>query len=129
MFGRPINVTPTSSAPGAETYQNRGIWNEVDLDFMAEDGSVVTDHKKFIDVRDAEYVVVPRQGDVISIPADGTVPAEGTFTVLSAHQDGGGMTCLVLSESITSANPGQPLPTNGAPPAWLRPMPRERGKF
>jgi hypothetical protein len=97
MFARPINVTPV----GGATYANRGIWHKDDNDFFAEDGSIVTDHKVSVDVRDAEFAVAPRQGDIIEIPADGTVPAEGTFTVLSAHGDGGGMTNLVLEQYIT----------------------------
>jgi hypothetical protein len=100
MWARPINVTPA----GGTAYANRGIWHEDENDFIAEDGSIVTDHKVSIDVRDAEFAVVPRQGDMIDIPADGTVPAPkgSPFTVLSAHGDGGGMTNLVLEEYTTT---------------------------
>jgi hypothetical protein len=122
VFSRPIDVTPLASAPGAPAYRNRGIYHQDDNDFVAEDGSIVTDHKISIDVRDAEYAAVPRQGDIIDIPADGTVPApKGTpFTVLSAHGDGGGLTNLVLSEYTTTVPP----PAPGAPgPA------RQRGRY
>jgi hypothetical protein len=114
VFGRPITVTPAS---GAGAYQNRGIWHEDENDFLAEDNSVVTDHRVSIDVRDAEFAVVPRQGDAIDIPAEGSVPAEGTFTVLAAHKDGGGMTNLLLQEYQTVAPPGTPL------------RQRERGRY
>lgn len=98
MFGRPISVTP---AAGGVTYQARGIFHEDANPFPAEDGSIVTDHIVSIDVLDSEFTVLPRQGDLIDIPADGTVPAEGLFTVLSATGDGGGMTNLVLEEYLT----------------------------
>ncbi len=114
MFARPINVTPI----GGATYASRGIWHRDNNDFLAEDNSLVTDHKVSIDVLDSEFAVVPRQGDIIDIPADGTVPAEGTFTVLSAHGDGGGMTNLVLEEYITTVvGPSPPSP------------PRQRGRL
>jgi hypothetical protein len=113
MFARPITVTPA----GGASYANRGIWHEDENDFLAEDNSVVTDHRVSIDVRDAEFAVVPRQGDAIDIPADGTVPAEGTFTVLAAHSDGGGMTNLLLQEYQTVAPAGTPV------------RQRERGRY
>jgi hypothetical protein len=99
MFGRPISVTP--AATGA-AYVSRGIWHKDANPFPAEEGSIVTDHVTSIDVLDAEFSVLPRQGDLIDIPADGTVPAEGTFTVLSATGDGGGMTNLILEEYLTT---------------------------
>jgi hypothetical protein len=107
MFARPITVTP---AGAGVAYDSRGIWHKNDDDFFAEDGSVVTDHKTSIDVLDAEFAVVPRQGDLVTIPADGSVPAEGTFTILSAHSDGGGMTNLVLEEHVTTVSPAPPAP-------------------
>jgi hypothetical protein len=120
LFARPITVTPV----GGASYSNRGIWHEDENDFLAEDNSVVTDHKVSIDVRDVEFAVVPRQGDVIDIPADGTVPAEGTFTVLSAHGDGGGMTNLILQQFVTVAPPGTPFDAER-----LKNKKRERGRY
>jgi hypothetical protein len=108
MFARPIAVNGVV---------NRGIWHEDENDFLAEDNSVVTDHRVSIDVRDAEFAVVPKQGDLIDIPADGTVPAEGSFTVMAAHKDGGGMTNLLLQQWQTVAPAGTPL------------RQRERGRY
>lgn len=129
MFARPISVTPA----GGAAYDNRGIWHRDNNDFLAEDGSLVTDHKVSIDVRDAEFAVVPRQGDTIFIPADGTVPAEGTFTVLSAHGDGGGMTNLVLEEFITTVPAPYPAERTPSPPPspadWTPPKTRQRGRL
>ena len=94
VFGRPIDVTPIASQPGAGSYRARGYLGTNDLDVAAEDGSVITDQTTFLDVRDNEFAVVPRQGDRIDIPADGTAPAAGAWEVVSAHEDGGGMTNL-----------------------------------
>lgn len=115
MFARPITVA-LGSATGA-VFPGRGIFHRDNDDFFAEDSSIVTDHRVSIDVRDAEWAIVPRQGDFITIPDDGTVPAEGTFTVLSAHGDGGGMTNLILQEYLTLV----PAPPTASP--------RERGKL
>jgi hypothetical protein len=127
-FARPIDVTPTASSPGADAYRTRGIWHQDDNDFMAEDGSIVTDHKVSVDILESEFPVLPRQGDKITIPADDTVPAEGTFTVLSVHSDGGGMMNVVLSEFITTI-PANPLPEGLSLRGSFVPLPRQRGKF
>lgn len=102
LLARPITVTQAATGVA---YQARGIFHEDANPFPAEEASIVTDHIVSIDVLDAEFAVLPRQGDRIEIPADGTVPAEGTFTVLSATGDGGGMTNLILEEYITVATP------------------------
>lgn len=114
LFARPISVTPAATGVA---YQARGIFHEDENDFLAEDNSVVTDHRVSIDVLDAEFAVVPRQGDTIDIPADGAVPAEGTFTVQAVHRDGGGMTNLLLQQYQTVAPAGTPV------------RPRERGRY
>jgi hypothetical protein len=105
MFARPIIITPV----GGAAYDSRGIWHKNDDNFSAQDFSIVTDVKTSIDVLDSDFAVVPRQGDLVTVPADGTVPAEGSFTILETHNDGGGMTNLVL-EKYDTANPGPPPP-------------------
>jgi hypothetical protein len=125
MFARPINVTPA----GGATYANRGIFHCDNDDFFAEDSSIVTDHRISIDVRDAEFAVVPRQGDLIDIPADGTVPSPkgNPFTVMSAHEDGGGMTNLILQKYVTTT-PGPPeAPSRER--GKLTPLVRKRDEF
>jgi hypothetical protein len=96
VFARPIDVTPIASQPGAGAYRARGYLGTSQLDVAAEDGSVITDQQTYLDIRDAEFAVLPRQRDRIDIPADGTVPAAGSFEVVSASQDGGGLTTLVI---------------------------------
>jgi hypothetical protein len=113
FYGRPIIITPV----GGATYTSRGVWHKDNDDYFAEDSSIVTDHRISIDVLDSDFAIVPRQGDLIEIPADGTVPAEGAFTVLSAHGDGGGMTNLILQDYTTT------VPADPATPA------RQRGRL
>jgi hypothetical protein len=117
MYARPIAV---NGVP------NRGIWHEDDNDFLAEDNSVVTDHRVSIDVLDAEFAVVPRQGDVIDVPADGAVAAEGSFAVLAAHRDGGGMTNLLLQQEMRVAPAGS-VEALAKMPGVLKK--RERGRY
>jgi hypothetical protein len=119
MFARPISVTPA----GGADYTSRGIWHRDANEFMAEDGSIVIDNKVSVDVLNSEFAIIPRQGDAITIPADGTVPAEGTFTILSTHDDGGGMTNLVLEQYFTTG-PANPLPTTAGAPRVFTPLKR-----
>ncbi|MGB8964748.1 MAG: hypothetical protein WCB99_03810 [Candidatus Cybelea sp.] len=93
MFARPITVNGVAA---------RGIWHKDANEFFAEDGSIVIDNKTSIDILNSEFAVTPRQGDMVEVPADGAVPAEASHTVLSSHDDGGGMTNLVLEQYITT---------------------------
>lgn len=113
VFARPIFVTPV----GGAAYTARGIFHRDANEFFAEDGSIVVDNKVSVDVLNSEFAVIPRQGDGIAIPADGTVPAEADHTVLSTHDDGGGMTNLVLEQFITTipVAPGAPRMPAGTP--------------
>lgn len=116
MFARPILVNGVPS---------RGIWHRDANEFMAEDGSIVIDNKVSVDVLNSEFAIVPRQGDAITIPADGTVPAEGTFTILSSHDDAGGMTNLVLQQFFTTTA-SDPLPPSPGAPRVFTPLRSKR---
>lgn len=101
VFARPIDVTPIASQPGAGAYRARGYLGTAPLDVGAEDGSVISDQQTYLDVRDAEFSVVPRQRDVIHIPADGTVPPAGRYEVVDSSADGGGLTTLIIRKLET----------------------------
>jgi hypothetical protein len=96
VFGRPIDVTPSASQPGAASYRARGYLGTGPWNISAEDSSVISDQTTFLDVRDIEFAVVPQQGDRIDIPPDGTVPAAGMFEVVDGSSDGGGLTTLTI---------------------------------
>jgi hypothetical protein len=101
FYARPITVTPIKSNPSGGPYTIRGIWTTQDTELMAEEGlAVLADQETILDVRDNEFfdagVPVPQQGDLINIPADGNVPAEGDFEVVHTSRNGGGETTLVI---------------------------------
>jgi hypothetical protein len=96
VLARPVDVTPVASQPGAGSYRARGYLGANPLDVQAEDGSVITQQQTYLDVRDREFAVVPRQRDVIDIPADGMTEPAGRFEVVDAHSDGGGLTMLII---------------------------------
>jgi hypothetical protein len=96
MFSVPVTVTPVASQPGQPAYANRGIFITGPVDVMLTDGSIYADQQTILDVRDAEYGVVPMQGDVITIPFDCNGAALGDFEVTKADKDGGGLTTLSL---------------------------------
>jgi hypothetical protein len=98
LFGRPVEVIPLMGG----AYIARGYFGTNALDEVLEDGSVLTSQQTYLDVLEAEFAVMPRQGDIIDIPADGAVPAAGRFEVVSATTDGGGLTTIVLNRVMAS---------------------------
>jgi hypothetical protein len=100
-FARPIDVTYA----GTDTaYRARGYFGTTALDVMGEDNSILSDQTTYLDVRDREFAVVPRQGDRITIPGDGTTEEEGDWEVVDSSKDGGGLTTL----TIRRAGPARP---------------------
>ena len=102
IFGRPVVITPLASQPGQPAYSNRGIYTTEPLDVLAEEGAIFSDQRSILDVRDSEYAVIPIQGDQISIPATGTLPAVGVFYVNDQKNNGGGETTLELRRVVVT---------------------------
>jgi hypothetical protein len=100
VYSRVIAVTPVTSQPGGAQYTARGILDIEDIDVAAMDASFVSETRVVLDIRDAEFTVVPMQGDVIDIPADGGIPAEGQFEVVDGDPNGGGETTLTLRRVV-----------------------------
>jgi hypothetical protein len=96
LFARSITVTPVMSQPTVAAYSARGIYTTEDKEVIAEDGSVFIDQSTILDIREIEFTVLPTQKDLIDIPSDGGVPAEGSFEVVSSGTNGGGETTLVI---------------------------------
>jgi hypothetical protein len=96
LFARTVTVTPVVSQPSMPAYSARGIYTTEDKEVIAEDGSVFVDQATILDIREIEFAVLPMQKDLIDIPVDGTVVAEGTFEVVSGSSNGGGETTLVI---------------------------------
>jgi hypothetical protein len=100
FFGREIIITPINSNPGAPAYTVRGIYDSGPVDIMGEAGLMMSDNETTLDIRDNEFFdigqPIPIQGDLITIPADGNVPAAGDFEVTDADPNGGGETTLAI---------------------------------
>jgi hypothetical protein len=96
IWARDISITPRVSQPAGSAYANRGIYATREMEVQAEDGSIITDHQTILDIREAEFGMLPVQGDIVTIPADGNNPALGDFEIVTATHDGGGETTLVL---------------------------------
>lgn len=105
-WARQIQITPLASQPlNATPYWNRGKYDAEPIEVIAESGLLVRDHRLVVYVREIEYAVVPVQKDQIYIPADGGMPAVGTFEVTDAYTNGGGETTLVVRKLKTAAPP------------------------
>lgn len=96
VFARPITFTPVASQPGGSAYVARGYYGTEPLDVIAENGTVFSDQRTFVDIIDAEFSVAPQQGDLLNISADGGMPTLGDFEILDCDANGGGLTSLTL---------------------------------
>jgi len=96
MFAVPITVAPLASRPGHAPYTARGIFDTNDIDVVAEDGSIFSDHKTELYLREAEFQVVPKQNDLITIPFDCNGAPLGEYEVIDDCTNGGGETKLTL---------------------------------
>jgi hypothetical protein len=105
LFGRAIIVTPIKSNPGGSAYTLRGIWTTRDIEISTNVGgfdgmAMVSDQQTIIDIRDREFIdsgyAIPIQGDLIEVPAEGAIPAEGIFEITDTDANGGGETTLTV---------------------------------
>ena len=99
-FARQITVTPLVSQAGVAAYSARGIFDTRDIDVVALDGSIVSEQRTILDVRDVEFSVIPIQGDAIAIPADSGLPDAGSWEVIDSARNGGGETTLTLRKLV-----------------------------
>jgi hypothetical protein len=98
LFGRPITVDPVGSQLGGSPYQARGIYDSRTLNVPMEDGSILSDQDTILDIRDAEFPILPRQDDIITIDYEpvALLPRLGVFVVTNVWNNGGGETTLQL---------------------------------
>lgn len=97
LYGRFVTITP---AGANEPYTARGILDVEAIDVQALDSSVFSETRIILDIRDAEFTTMPIQGDLIDIPSDGGLPAEGQFEVIDSDPNGGGETTLTLRRIV-----------------------------
>ncbi len=92
----PVVFNPLVSAPGSGTYTLRGIFGTQELNVLAEDNSVYSDQKTILDIREAEFTVIPMQGDHVTISQDCNGVNQGEWVVVDSSTNGGGETTLTL---------------------------------
>lgn len=102
IFGRLAVFTPTASQPLQAAFNGRGIYSTQPVDVLAEDSSIFSDARTILDVVEAEFVVVPIQGDLVSIPSYQGLPALGDFEVIETKSNGGGETSLSLRKIMVA---------------------------
>lgn len=96
-FGRPVTFTPK----GGASFTGRGIMDIDAIDVAAEDGSIISETRVVLDIRDDEYTVPPKQGDRVDIGGDPSgIPAQGPFEIIDADPNGGGETTLTLRRIV-----------------------------
>jgi hypothetical protein len=99
-FSRLVTFTPQD---GSSAFPGRGIMDTDPIDVMAEDGSVISETRVVLDIRDDEYAVVPRQGDRVDVGPDiSGIPAQGPFVIVEVEPNGGGETTLTLRHIVES---------------------------
>ena len=100
FWARTIVVTPIFGA----SYTARGIYNTrgtiIDTDFGR---AIVSDQETILDILEFEFAVLPKQGDLIDIPAYEGIPAAGLFEVTDSSSNGGGETTLIIRKFETAA--------------------------
>jgi hypothetical protein len=102
-WSRLITITPIASRPGELPYEARGIFDEEQLNVAGMDDTIISDQRVILDILEQEFSVLPLQRDIVDIPADGTVPAAGTFEIIDKSSNGGGETTLVLRQIVRAA--------------------------
>jgi hypothetical protein len=74
----------------------RGIFDTDALNVPGEDGSIYSDQQTILDIREAEFGTLPKQGDHIDIPRDCNGVDQGEWEIIDRSSNGGGETTLVL---------------------------------
>ena len=87
---------PYKSQPGAEGYGGRGIFGTYSSDVQALDGSIYSDQRTILDIRESEFAVLPMQNDHVVIPIDANDVPRGEWVIIDASSNGGIVTMLTI---------------------------------
>lgn len=102
-FARSVTITPLASQPGAPAYVARGIYDTRPVDVAGMDGVITSDQQTILDVREAEFTVVPEQLDRVYIGPDADAGAAlGEFEVVDCESNGGGETTLIIRKIMVA---------------------------
>jgi hypothetical protein len=97
----PVTFNPIRSQPGQPAFNGRGILNTYSIDVAGVDGSIYSDQRTILDIRESEFAVLPEQNDHLVIPADCNGVPRGEYVIVDASSDGGGQTMLTIKKYQT----------------------------
>ena len=97
----PATFTPLASQPGQGAYAGRGILNTYNADIAAIGGSILSDQRTILDIRESEFAILPQQNDHVTIPVDCNGVPKGEYQIIDAVSDGGGQTMLTIRKYET----------------------------
>jgi hypothetical protein len=97
----PVTFVPLKSQPMAGGYPGRGILNTFSADVIGLDGSQYSDQRTILDIREAEFSVLPQQNDHVIIPQDCNGVPKGEWQIVDAVSNGGGQTMLSIRKYET----------------------------
>jgi hypothetical protein len=97
----PVTFSPLASQPGQPTYPGRGILNTYILDVAGLDGSIISDQRTILDIRESEFAVMPEQNDHVIVPLDCNGVPKGEYQIIDASSNGGGQTMLTIRKFET----------------------------
>ena len=92
----PCTFIPYKSQGTSASFPGRGILNTYSTDVQALDGSLYSDQRTILDVRESEFAVVPQQNDHVIIPLDCNNVPKGEYQIVDAVSNGGGETMLTI---------------------------------
>ena len=96
-----VTFMPIKSQPSGGSYIGRGILNTYSTDVMALDGSMYSDQRTILDIRESEFSVMPIQNDHVIIPVDCNDVPKGEYVIVDLVSDGGGQTMLTIKKYET----------------------------
>ena len=102
VWSVPVTFVPFVSQPGAGSYSGRGILNTYSIDVAALDGSILSEQRTILDIRESEFVILPQQNDHVIIPADCNGVPKGEYQITDSVSDGGGATMLTIRKIVTA---------------------------
>lgn len=101
VWSVPCTFNPIVSQAGGPAFAGRGILNTYTLDVPAEDGSIYSEQRTILDIRDSEFSTMPEQNDRVTIPYDCNGAPKGEYQIIDSTSDGGGQTCLTIRKYET----------------------------
>jgi hypothetical protein len=97
----PVTFIPLASQPSAGSYPGRGILNTYSTDVQMLDGSLYSDQRTILDIRESEFSIMPIQKDHVVIPVDCNNVPKGEYVIVDLVSNGGGETMLTIKKFET----------------------------